>query len=46
MEARYLLLQALYLRGLPIKYVGAGEKLADIAPFDPVQFFDALFEAE
>ncbi len=32
--------------GLPIKYVGTGEKLQDIAPFDPVQFVDALFEAE
>ncbi|MGO8947101.1 MAG: signal recognition particle-docking protein FtsY [Ktedonobacterales bacterium] len=32
--------------GLPIKFVGTGEKLGDIAPFDPVQFVDALFEAE
>jgi fused signal recognition particle receptor len=32
--------------GLPIKYVGTGEKLQDIAPFDPAQFVDALFEAE
>ena len=32
--------------GLPIKYVGTGEKIGDIAPFDPVQFVDALFEAE
>ena len=32
--------------GLPIKYVGTGEKLGDIAPFDPAQFVDALFEAE
>jgi fused signal recognition particle receptor len=30
--------------GLPIKYVGTGEKLGDIAPFDPIQFVDALFE--
>jgi fused signal recognition particle receptor len=32
--------------GLPIKYVGTGEKLGDIAPFDPIQFVDALFEPE
>ena len=32
--------------GLPIKYIGTGEKLGDIAPFDPAQFVDALFEAE
>ncbi len=32
--------------GLPIKYIGTGEKLGDIAPFDPVQFVDALFEDE
>lgn len=30
--------------GLPIKFVGTGEKVNDIAPFDPVQFVDALFE--
>jgi fused signal recognition particle receptor len=30
--------------GLPIKYVGTGEKIGDIAPFDPVAFVDALFE--
>jgi fused signal recognition particle receptor len=32
--------------GLPIKYVGTGEKIGDIAPFDPIQFVDALFEPE
>ncbi|MGZ3583556.1 MAG: signal recognition particle-docking protein FtsY, partial [Ktedonobacterales bacterium] len=30
--------------GLPIKFIGTGEKITDIAPFDPVQFVDALFE--
>lgn len=29
--------------GLPIKFVGTGERVNDIAPFDPVQFVDALF---
>ena len=30
--------------GLPIKYIGTGEKIGDMAPFDPVAFVDALFE--
>jgi fused signal recognition particle receptor len=30
--------------GLPIKFVGTGEKVQDIAPFDPTEFVDALFE--
>jgi fused signal recognition particle receptor len=30
--------------GLPIKFVGTGEKVGDIAPFDPVEFVEALFE--
>lgn len=30
--------------GLPIKYIGTGEKVHDIAPFDPMGFVDALFE--
>ncbi len=30
--------------GLPIKYVGTGEKVSDIAPFDAQAFVDALFE--
>ncbi len=30
--------------GLPIKFVGTGERVADIAPFDPEEFVDALFE--
>ncbi len=32
--------------GLPIKFIGTGEKINDMAPFDPVQFVDALFEGE
>jgi fused signal recognition particle receptor len=28
---------------VPIKFVGTGEKVTDFAPFDPVQFIDALF---
>lgn len=32
--------------GLPIKYIGTGEKVGDFAPFDPVAFVDALFESE
>ena len=30
--------------GLPIKFIGTGEKVGDIAPFDPDQFVEALFE--
>jgi fused signal recognition particle receptor len=30
--------------GLPVKYVGVGEKADDLAPFDPDQFVQALFE--
>ena len=30
--------------GLPVKYVGVGEKLEDLAPFDPDSFVDAMFE--
>ncbi len=30
--------------GLPIKYVGTGERVSDLAPFDPDAFVDALFE--
>ena len=29
--------------GLPIKFVGTGESIGDLAPFDPTQFVDALF---
>jgi fused signal recognition particle receptor len=30
--------------GLPVKYVGVGEKLEDLALFSPDEFVDALFE--
>lgn len=32
--------------GLPIRFMGTGEKLGDIAPFDPDAFLDGLFEPE
>jgi fused signal recognition particle receptor len=31
---------------IPVKFVGVGEKLDDIEPFDPERFVEALFEAE
>src|SRR5205085_7673002 len=30
--------------GLPIRYVGIGEKMDDLIPFDPKQYVDSLFE--
>lgn len=30
--------------GLPMRFIGTGEKLDDLAPFDPDQFIEALFE--
>jgi fused signal recognition particle receptor len=30
--------------GLPIRYVGVGEKLDDLLPFDPEKFIESLFE--
>ena len=32
--------------GLPIKYIGTGERVNDIAPFNAEQFINALFEEE
>ncbi|HEX6797253.1 MAG TPA: signal recognition particle-docking protein FtsY [Ktedonobacterales bacterium] len=32
--------------GLPIKYIGTGEQLSDLEPFEPRQFVDALFEGD
>ena len=29
---------------LPVRFVGVGEKIDDLQPFDPQQFVDALFE--
>jgi fused signal recognition particle receptor len=31
--------------GLPIKFVGIGEKVEDLLPFDPRQFVESLFES-
>jgi fused signal recognition particle receptor len=30
--------------GLPVKVVGIGEGAADLVPFDPDEFVDALFD--
>lgn len=30
--------------GLPVRFIGTGEKIGDLAPFDPDAFVDALFE--
>ncbi len=30
--------------GLPVKFVGLGEKPEDVEPFDPETFVEALFE--
>jgi fused signal recognition particle receptor len=30
--------------GIPVKLVGLGETVSDLAPFDPQEFVDALFE--
>jgi fused signal recognition particle receptor len=30
--------------GLPVKYIGVGEKADDLAPFSPDEFVDALFD--
>lgn len=32
--------------GLPVKYIGVGEQIDDLQPFDPQQFVDALFTVE
>lgn len=32
--------------GVPIKFIGTGEKVEDLAPFDPKSFVDALFEQD
>ncbi len=31
---------------LPIRYIGVGEKLDDLLPFDPEQFIDSIFESQ
>ena len=30
--------------GLPVRFIGTGEKIGDLAAFDPDQFVDGLFE--
>jgi fused signal recognition particle receptor len=30
--------------GLPVRYVGIGEKAGDLLPFDPNEFVNSLFE--
>jgi len=30
--------------GLPVKYIGIGEEIEDLQPFDPARFVQALFE--
>jgi fused signal recognition particle receptor len=30
--------------GLPVKYIGIGEEIEDLQPFDPTRFVQALFE--
>jgi fused signal recognition particle receptor len=30
--------------GLPVRYVGIGEGIDDLRPFDPTLFVEALFE--
>jgi fused signal recognition particle receptor len=32
--------------GVPIKFIGTGEKLENLAPFDPRGFVEALFAQE
>lgn len=31
--------------GLPVRFIGVGEQMDDLQPFDPQQFVEALFEA-
>ena len=31
--------------GIPVKYVGVGEQIDDLKPFDPQEFADAIFES-
>jgi fused signal recognition particle receptor len=30
---------------VPVRFVGIGEKVADLRPFDPHEFVDALYDA-
>jgi fused signal recognition particle receptor len=31
---------------VPVKFVGVGEQIDDLQPFDPLDFADALFERD
>jgi fused signal recognition particle receptor len=31
---------------VPVRYIGIGEKVADLRPFDAHEFVDALYEAD
>ncbi len=31
--------------GIPVRFIGVGEQLDDLQPFDPNAFIDALFES-
>jgi signal recognition particle GTPase len=31
--------------GLPVRFIGTGERLQDLAPFDADQFIGGLFES-
>jgi len=31
--------------GVPVQYIGVGEEVDDLQPFDPAEFVTALFEA-
>ncbi len=31
---------------IPVRYIGVGEKIADLQGFDPTEFVNALFETE
>jgi fused signal recognition particle receptor len=30
--------------GVPVQYIGVGEEVEDLQPFDPTEFVHALFE--
>lgn len=31
---------------IPVKFIGVGEKIDDIEPFDPVEFVNAIIDPE
>ena len=39
-------LAALAERGIPVRFIGVGEKIDDLRPFDTEAFVEALFEDE